>query len=55
MKKYIISKQTNTSYMDLDRMTPMEREMVLSMIQDETQRRNEEMQKAVAKAKKKLH
>ena len=34
-KKYIISKRTNTSYVDAGKITPTEREYILQFIQEE--------------------
>jgi hypothetical protein len=49
-ERYIISKHTNTSYVDTQNMVPIEREYILEFIMEELQRQKEIMDEAKAKA-----
>lgn len=50
-ERYLISRHINTSYSDLDNITPLERRYLLDFIEDDLKRRHEEMQKARQKQK----
>lgn len=45
-EKYIISKKTHTSYLDLDEITPVERKMILKFIIEDLKEQNAAMEKA---------
>ena len=47
-EKYIISKKTNTSYLDLDEITPLERKMLLKFIIEDLKEQNSAIEKARA-------
>ena len=48
-EKYIISKKTHTSYLDIDEITPIERKMILKFIIEDLQEQSNAMEKAKAK------
>lgn len=45
-EKYIISKKTHTSYIDLDEITPIERKMILKFITEDLKEQSEAMERA---------
>ena len=45
-ERYLISKYCNTSYKDLDKVTPLEREYLLEFIHEELQKEQEAYEKA---------
>ena len=49
-ERYLISKHTNTSYVDTAKMVPVEREYMLEFIMEELQRQKELIDEAKAKA-----
>lgn len=49
---YAISKNINTSYLDLMEITPKEVDMMLNLLEEEAKRNDEIMKKAKAKSKK---
>ena len=52
-ERYYISKQTNTSYEDVGKMTPVERVYLIKFISDEIKRQNEIIEKNRAESKAK--
>ena len=50
-ERYFISKQTNTSYEDVGKMTPTERMYIIKFISDEIKRQNEIVEKHRAESK----
>ena len=52
-ERYYISKQINTSYEDVGRMTPIERAYIIKFISDEIKRQNEMIERKQAEAKNK--
>ncbi len=51
-EKYIISKKINTSYLELDEITPLERKMILKFITEDLQEQSSAMEKAKMAAKR---
>lgn len=45
-ERYLISKYCNTSYKDLDNVTPLEREYLLEFVYDELQKEHEAYEEA---------
>ena len=45
-EKYIVSKKTHTSYIDLDEITPIERKMILKFITEDLKEQSEAMERA---------
>ena len=45
-EKYMISKRTHTSYLDLDEITPLERKMILKFIVEDLKEQNSAIEKA---------
>lgn len=52
--RYIISKYTHTSILDVDEITPMERKMIIKYIIEDLQQQKDAMAKASNAAKDKL-
>jgi AAA15 family ATPase/GTPase len=52
-ERYLISKHTNTSYVDTSKLSPIEREYMLEFIVEDLQRQKEIMDEAKAKADRK--
>ena len=53
MERYVISKHTNTTYCDSEKITPTERRMILGFIEEDLRKQNEMYEKAKAQADKK--
>lgn len=51
-ERYLISKNINTSYNDIGKLTPIERKYILEFIADEIKRENEAFEKAKQESKK---
>lgn len=45
MERYVISKHTNTTYCDSEGITPTERQLILSFIEEDLRRQNEMYEK----------
>lgn len=45
-EKYIISKKLNTSYVELDEITPIERKMILKFITEDLKEQSDAMERA---------
>ena len=52
-ERYLISKYCNTSYKDLDNVTPLEREYILEFIHEELQKEQEAYEEAKRNQKSK--
>lgn len=52
MERYVISKHTNTTYCDSEKITPTERRMILGFIEEDLRKQNEMYEKAKAQSEK---
>lgn len=52
-ERYIITKHTNTSYGDINNMTPLERSYIIEFIKDDLQRQKDLYDKVKAEANQK--
>lgn len=53
MERYLISKRSNTSYVDCGEITPLERGYIVDLIKDEIKKEQEKRQELEQKAKNK--
>ncbi len=51
-EKYVITKKTHTSFLDLDEITPLERKMILKFITEDLKEQQSAMEKAKLAAKR---
>ena len=53
MERYLISKRSNTSYIDCGEITPLERNYIVDLIKDEIKKEQEKKDELERKAKSK--